>query len=577
MSESSLIDIVKLLGVAISILVIFRHLNISAVLGYIVVGVLIGADGLHVIKDTESTQHFAEYGVVFLLFAIGLELTFDRLKEMRAHVFGFGSLQVVLCAILITAITYLMTNNWLRASIIGMVMSLSSTAVVLQVISDRGEQATQHGRLSLAALILQDLAFVPLMIVIPLLADKNANFLLSIGEGLLRAALALVLIVIVGKRLLGPLYRLIASQESHEVFIATTLLILLGSAWFTQYYGLSLAFGAFVAGLLVAETEYRHQVEIDLKPFKGLLMGLFFISVGMSIDLDILKDSIWLILTFTATICFCKTFIIYGLARAFGFMPASSIRTGMLLSQSSEFAFVLLGVVFSLGLLDGDLEQIFIISVALSMAITPLLASLSAIISRRIDLKNPVHYETGDIEKEVSDLGNHIIVVGFDNVGKTTCDLLTYKEIPYVIVDEDPRSVHYGRKNGYPIFYGKYGSTADLEKLGLERARLVALTFNDRKRVNDLASDLKKNYPNKHIVARAQDRWHARDLKAHKVEISIAENFESSLMIGNFILSSLGLPESELVDAINRFREREFPDSQIEGLSYRIKSDVKPV
>jgi CPA2 family monovalent cation:H+ antiporter-2 len=575
MYESKLIEIVILLGLAITILAFFRRLNLSPVLGYMAVGILIGNHGLDVIKDVESVRHFAEYGVVFLLFSIGMELTFDRLREMRLHVFGFGTLQVLLCAGILGGITYLMTGYLVPSFVIGFIISLSSSAVVLQVLADRGEQATQHGRLSLAALILQDLAFVPLLIVIPLLADKDANVLLSIGEAILHATVALVLIFIVGKKFLGPLYRMIASLRSQELFISTTLLILLGSAWFTQSYGLSLALGAFVAGLLVAETEYRTQVETDLKPFKGLLMGLFFISVGMTLDLDVLQNNVWMILTITATITVCKTFVIYALARAFGFRRSCSIKTGMILAQSSEFAFILLALALTHGIVDSETKQIFIVTVAVSMAITPLLAALSAEVARRIDITNPVHFDSEDIEMEVSDIGNHVIVVGFDNVGKTTCDLLNYKEIPYVILEDDPRSVHFGRKNGYPIFFGQCSQADNVEKLGLDRARMVAIVNPDPKETTALVKSLKKKHPEIYILARAKDRYHANDLKELGANIVIAENFESSLMIGNFILSSVGVSSAELEDAIDRFREKEYPQSQIKGISYKVKDDVQ--
>lgn len=577
MYESKLIEIVILLALAISVLVVFRRLNLSAVLGYIAVGVLIGNHGLDVIKDVEGLQHFAEYGVVFLMFVIGLELTFERLKEMRLHVFGFGSLQVIACAIILGEVMRLITGNFVSSYIIGFILALSSTAVVLQVLVDRGEQATQHGRLSLAALILQDLAFVPLLIVIPLIADKDSNIAMAIGKSIFHASIALVLIWIVGKKFLGPLYRMIATLKSQELFNATTLLILLGSAWFTQYYNLSLALGAFVAGLLVAETEYRTQVETDLKPIKGLLMGLFFISVGMTLDLDVLKNNILLILTLTSTIIACKSFVIYVLARAFGFRRSCSIKTGFVLSQSSEFAFVLLALAGSQALLDGELKQILITTVAISMAITPLLASLAKEISRRVDMQNPVHYETGDIESEVSDLDNHIILVGFDNVGKTTADLLNDRELKFVVLDDDPRSVHYGRKNGYPIFFGNCTSAETLEKLGLDRGRMVVITGSNVKENTMLIKNIRRKNPDIYIVSRAKDREQSEKQKLMGANISIAESFESSLMIGNFVLSSIGVSGPELEDAIDRFREKEHPNSQIRGISYKVKDDVQVV
>lgn len=572
MYESKLVDIVILLALSVAILVVFRRLNISAVLGYMCVGLLIGDHGLNVIKDVDSTRHFAEYGVVFLLFLIGLELTFERLKEMRLHVFGFGTLQVIFCALVITMLCYLITGEQKLSFVIGFILALSSTAIVVQVLEDRGEQATQHGRLSLAALILQDLAFVPLLIAIPLIAKGGEqNFFLAIGEAFLHATIALVLIVIIGKKFLGPVYRMIATLKSQELFLATTLVILLGTAWITQHYGLSLALGAFVAGLLVAETEFRNQVETDLKPFKGLLMGLFFISVGMTLNLNILRDNIQLIVTLTITILFCKSVIIYALARAFGFRRSCSIKTGMLLSQSSEFAFVLLALAATLGLLEGDLKQVFVVTVALSMAITPMLAVLAEEISKRVDVKNPLHLNDKEIKKEVSDLENHIIVIGFNKVGRTTCDLLNYKELNYVAIDDDPTSVHQGIKKGYPVFYGKCDQIENIEHLGLERAKMVVLTKSDARENTALVKLIREKHPQINIIARARDRIHSRELRHVGADFTIAERFESSLMISNFILSSIGLSSSEIEDAISRFRAKEHPESQIRGISYHVK------
>ncbi len=573
MYESKLIEIVILLALAVGVLAVFKRLNFSPVLGYMAVGMLIGNNGMDVIKDVEGTRHFAEYGVVFLLFIIGLELTFERLKEMRLHVFGFGSLQVLLCAVLLGQIIYMMTGDATLSFMIGFILSLSSTAVVLQVLADRGEESTQHGRLSLANLILQDLAFVPLLIMIPLIEDKDANIFLSVGEAILRAAVALVLIVIVGKKFLGPLYRMVASLKSQELFLATTLLVLLGTAWVTQSYNLSLALGAFVAGLLVAETEYRNQVETDLKPFKGLLMGLFFISVGMGLDLQLMMKNFPLIVTLAASLIACKSFVIYALARAFGFRRSCSVKTAMLLSQASEFAFVLLGLALSHDMIGDELKQIIVATIAFSMAITPLLAIVAEEISRRIDMKNPVHYDSDDIAKEVSDLDNHVIVIGFGKVGKTTCDLLKYRDIKYVAISDDPRSVHLGKKNGHPVFFGKYSQIENIERLGLERTKMAVLTAANARETTAVAKTIRKKYPNIYIVARARDRIHARELRHIGVNFTIAENFESSLMIGNFILSSIGVSSGELEEAMNRFREKEYPDSQIQGISYKVKED----
>lgn len=561
----SLLAVVVMLGLSVGVIAAFKRLNISPVLGYLLVGIVISYKKDYISINFEQTKYLAEFGVVFLLFAIGLELTFDRLKEMRKQVFGFGSLQVLICGMTLFSLTYFITKNMTLSFVTGFIFSLSSTAVVLQVLNERGEEQTQQGRLALATLILQDLAFVPLLILIPLLANSEVNLFEAVGQSILNAALVIVVIIIVGKRFVGPIYRLVATIKSQELFIATTLLILLGCAYLTQEYQLSLALGAFVAGLLIAETEYRTQVETDLKPFKGLLMGLFFISVGMGININNLIHNWSKILLLVCGVVIVKTFVIYALARIFGFSRSTSIKSGFMLSQASEFGFVLFGIAANteIQIIPQELADSFIAVVSISMAITPLLAVIAEYISRRIDLKNPVHYEIGDILKEVSDLDNHIIVVGFDKVGKTTCDLLKYQEMNFVILDDDPRSVHYGRKNGYPIFYGVCNKVENLENLGLDRAKVIVITLNDFETSSQLVKSIRDKYKNIEVVVRAKDRRHARDLKYFGANDVIPEAFESSLLIGKMILRAIGISNDDAKDSIEQFRHKEYPESLI--------------
>jgi CPA2 family monovalent cation:H+ antiporter-2 len=570
-------DLVILLISSVLIVAIFKRLNISSVLGYLVVGIIVGPYGFSMISDVDQAKYIAEFGVVFLLFAIGLELTFNRLIQMRRQVFGYGSLQVLISGTILGGITYLISNDFKIAFVAGFVFSLSSTAIILQVLSDRGEEMTQYGRLSISTLILQDLAFVPLLIMIPIIAKGESGLASAVFEALIQGTIALAIIVVLGKRLLRPLYAGIALLKSQELFIATTLAILLGTAWITELNGLSLALGAFVAGLLIAETEYRAQVQTDLKPFKGLLMGLFFIAVGMKIDLSLLTENIKIILALTASIIFIKSIIVYALARIFGFSRNCSIKAGLMLSQVSEFGFVLFALAAGHQIISHELSQIFIITISMSMVLTPLLAIFGDQLARRLDLRNPVHYETTDIEKEVSDLTGHIVVVGFDKIGRTTCELLKYKDVKYVILDGDPQNVHRGRKDGYPIYFGQCNMVENLEKLGLERAKMVVITSAITEEVNELSKNIRDKFPDMHIIARAKDRDHAAQLKEIGVNISIAEMFESSLMIGNFILTSVGVSDSDVEDAIDSFRKKEHPDSQIKGVLYKAKDEIVPI
>lgn len=575
--HKGLIDLIIMISISLVVVTFFRRLNVSSVLGYLTVGGIIGVNGFNLVQDSESAAYLGEFGVVFLLFATGLELTFARLIHMRRQVFGFGSLQVVLCGLILGGITYFLSGDINISFVVGFVFALSSTAIVLQVLADRGEEVTQYGRLSVANLILQDLAFVPMLIMIPILAEGDTDILHAALESLAQGAVAIVVVIIFGKKFVGPIYRGVAMLHSQELFIALTLLIVLSSAYLTQHYGLSLALGAFIAGLIVAETEYRTQVETDLKPFKGLLMGLFFITVGMQIDYHLILDQYEMILILTSSIIIIKSLVIYFLARVFGFGKSCSLKAGVTLSQASEFAFVLLGIALLNGIISGELSQIFVATVSISMAVTPLLASVADKVSKRIDMKNPVHFEDRDIEAETSDLTGHIIVVGYDRIGRTTCDLLKYKDIGYVALDDSPAEVHRARKEGEPIYFGQCSRLENVEKLGLERAEIVAITLSHKTQVNSLVKAIKEKYPNVKVVVRAKDRLHADYLKSQGADITIAEAFESSLMIGNFVLTSVGVSDSEVEDAIDNFRKKEHPNSQLKGVLYKAKEDFSSI
>jgi len=561
MENTNINEIIILLAAAVFIVTVFKLLNLSPVLGYLAAGSAIGPYGFKIITDSESTHQIAEFGVVFLLFAIGLELTFDRLKSMRMHVFGLGTAQVIITASIIGYFSSLLGVGVAGSIIIGVGLSLSSTAIVLQILGERGEEATQMGRLSLSVLILQDLAVAPLLIMVTLLAQDNIELSSVISDAIIKAAVAIMLIFTVGSMLLRPLYRLIASAQSQELFIATTLFIVLGSSFFTEWAGLSLALGAFAAGLLVAETEFRPQVEADILPFKGLLMGLFFMTVGMKLDYHIISENSYQLLFFTLMLIIIKSSVVMLLSRLFGFRRGCSIQAGFLLAQGSEFAFVLFGLAAKEGVMEEELTQIIMVVITLSMALTPLLLIMAKKIVRRLELKNPVHLDIGDITKETIDLDGHIIVAGFGRLGRTICELLASENIKYVALDDNPTNVHKGRKKGYPVFYGNADRMDILKSLGIERAELVAITLDNVMESNKIVTAISRSFPFLPIIARAKDRRHAKELRHAGATVALAEMFESSLMIGGSILQFTGISENEVRRVVEKFREKEYPIS----------------
>lgn len=564
MHSANLEEIVILLLAAVLIVSFFKRLHLSPVLGYLVAGGIIGPYGLQIIKDINTASLIAEFGVVFLLFYIGLELSFERFKALRSQIFVFGTLQFLITALLIGFVAYKMGVSMEAAIIIGAGLALSSTAIVLQSLADRGEQSTQVGRLALAVLILQDLAVVPLFILVPLLTQEATNLGVILLNAFQQTILAFVVILVFGRLFLRPFFRLISETRSDELFTATTLLIVLAAAWQTGEAGLSMAFGAFMAGLLVAETEFRHQVESDIRPFKSLLLGLFFMTVGMKLDFSLLFSKLWLIAGLTLWLMLTKGAIIMMLCRIFRFKTGASLHSGILLSQGSEFAFVLLALPATMSFIEPEISQILLVVVTVSMAITPLLALAGRSLAILIDkpfAADLAEIDTHDLSKETFDLGGHVVVGGFGRVGKTVCQLLSAENINYIALDVDPRKVRVGRKKGFAVFYGNADNLDILKSVGMGRARAAVVTQRERDQCVSTIHAIRKAYPNIPIIARAIDRANAQELKEAGASIAIAEAFESSLALGSAILKTSGIPNFEINRVIQEFRKDEYPIS----------------
>ena len=367
----AIFQLLVLLAAAVSVVAIFRKLRLSSVLGYLVAGALIGPFGLNIINDVKEMAYIAELGVVLLLFIIGTELSFTQMRALRTQVFGFGGLQVLLSGLLIAWLTNLTGQSVETSIVVGFGLALSSTALVLQIVAEKRKQQSQLGRLSLSVLLMQDMAVVPLLVLVPLLASTDASIGQALQEASVKAVLALGVVFIGGRLLLPPFFRLIASLEQSEVFSAFTLLLVLGIGYGFHAAGLSMALGAFVAGLLVAETEYKHQVEADIMPYKGILLGLFFMVVGMSVDIELLITQPVVIFGLAFALMLGKTAIIVALCRLFRFSVGASVHSGLLLSQGGEFAFILFGVAMTVGLIGQEFGQLLTLVVAVTMALTP--------------------------------------------------------------------------------------------------------------------------------------------------------------------------------------------------------------
>ena len=552
----ALANILILISTAIAVVMIFKTLRLSPVLGYLVSGAIIGDYGFEIITH-EQVSFLAEFGVVFLLFAIGLELSFERLKLMRKYVFGLGSLQILITGSVIAGVIFLLTGKSNLAIIVGGGLALSSTAIVLQVLDENNENNTQVGRISLAILLQQDFAVVPLLVLVPILShnDGGMSIAYEISISILKAVVSLLTIFICGRVFLRPVFRLISSdseQTNNELFIALTLLICLTAAWTTEYLGLSLALGAFVSGILVAETEFGSDAEESIYPFKGLLLGLFFMSVGMKIDIFEVYKSLSTVMIMLFSLIAIKAIIITVLCLLFGFGKTTSLSTGILLSQGGEFAFILFDLAISNNLMDANSGRILLIVVTCSMAITPL---LTLIADKLVDHFDSQNRKSGvDISVNTDDLVNHVIIAGFGNTGKTVSRVLEIENIHYVALDTHQELVDRESALGFPIFKGDVSQLSTLEALGIKRAVAIVLTVNNRVTIKKATKMIANHFPDVTIIARTHGLADAKILYEYGANIIIPEDYEAGLQLGATALKSVGVSEYEISRIKSQFR-----------------------
>nr|WP_246423183.1 monovalent cation:proton antiporter-2 (CPA2) family protein [Roseospira visakhapatnamensis] len=528
-----------MLACAIVFVTIFQRLGLGSVLGYLTAGLLIGPWGVGLIVEGEGLLHFAELGVVFLLFLIGIELRPARLWMLRRDVFGLGSAQVMLSGLVLGGIAWTWGLAPGAAVIVGFGLALSSTAIVLQILADRNELGTRHGRSVFSILLLQDLAVVPLLALVSILSTSS-----DAGEGWEAVALdvglavAAILGVILGGRfLLRGLFRAVAGARNHEVFAALSLLIVLGVAYLMQAVGLSMAMGAFMAGLLLAESEFRHQVRADIEPFRGFLLGLFFMAVGMSMDFGTAMAAGPMVIMLVLGLLLIKVTLLYGLTRRFGLGRDDAIRASVLLCQGGEFGFVLFTLAASTGLLDRATAQILILTVSITMALTPLMVkALPLLIPRRPDRAMRALAPQGGASGEASGPGGPVIIAGYGRVGQTVARLMEAADIPYHALDLQADRVSRARRDGQRVYYGDASRGDVLRGAGLDDARAVVITLDQPDHAERAAAAVRRIRPNVPVFARARDPVHAAELARHGVTASVSEALESSLQLGALLL-----------------------------------------
>lgn len=555
MNEHILINVIILLATAVFVVAILKRFKLSPVLGYLIAGATIGDHGFKIVTY-DQTKLLGELGVVFLLFAIGLELSFERLKAMRRYVFGLGTLQVLTTTIVIAASMVLFDGNSSAAIITGGGLALSSTALVMQVIEESRSQSTQVGRISLSILLLQDLAVVPLLVIVPLLADSNKTSLATaLGIALLKAVTALLTIFIAGRVLLRPLFSFISaeSNSANELPIAMTLLIVLSAAWATEIFGLSLALGAFVAGVLVAETEFRVQAEESIYPFKSLFLGLFFMTVGMNIDALEMYNKISHIITLSVALIAIKTLIITAFCILFGFNKGVAFYAGLLLSQGGEFAFILFSLGKENGILEKNTANILLLVVTFTMALTPLLAALGRKLAEKID-KGLGKTPTQLIELGARDLTNHVIIAGLGSVGKMVARVLEAEGTSYVILDLNDERIKEEASNGFPVFKGDVSQVDTLKAVGTERALAIILTMKNQVTIKKSLKTISSHFMDMQVVVKLKNLKNAREFYDLGATTIIPESYETGLQLGGTVLKLIGISEQEINRIKGQFR-----------------------
>jgi glutathione-regulated potassium-efflux system protein KefB len=542
---SLLVESLVFLGAALVVVPVCRRLGLSAVLGYLIAGLLIGPSALGLFSDTEAVFHFAEFGVVLLLFIIGLELQPRRLWVMRRLVFGLGTSQIAVSTVVIALLgVAAFSLPWSTAILIGFALALSSTAFVLQLLGEQKKLYRPHGRAAFGTLLMQDIAVIPAIAAINILAAGPGA-----GDGLDPAYLALVLVGLVAARfLLRPALRSIATTGIHELFTAAALALVVGAALAMYGVGLSMGLGAFIAGMMVADSEYRHQLEADVTPFKGLLLGLFFMAVGMSANLGLLAEMPLLIVGLTLVLMIVKAAIVFPLALAFGLERPAALRLGLVLSQGGEFAFVLLTAGVAGQVMSQPVADIVVLVITLSMALTPLLVALGD----RVGIKREER-----AFDEIDEPENPVIIAGFGRFGQIVGRVLAARRIPFTVLDANPRQVDFVRRYGSKVYYGDASRLDVLRAAHADKARAVVIAVDDVEASLRIANSVRETCSKVTVLARARDRYHELRLREFGVDFVIRETLLSSLRLTGELLVKLGHSEESAQAAVTAFREHD--------------------
>lgn len=563
MNQSTLDAVIILLAASVIAVAVFRRLQLPTILAYLLVGVIIGPHALAWVPHTEDTHFLAEFGVVFLLFTIGLEFSLARLKAMKKEVLGLGGTQVLLSTVLAGAVAWLFGLPLPGAVVVGGVLAMSSTAIVIKQLKDQQELGQLHGRMSVGILLFQDIAVVPFLILIPVLAENPETALVwellwALGKGLSIIAAMFV----VGWWFLRPLFRFIVSYHSTELFTLTALLFAMASAWLSHFAGLSFALGAFLAGMILGETEFRHQIDADIRPFRDVLLGLFFITIGMMLDVHLLPDMAHWVLLLVVALALSKMVVIVGLCFLFDAPADSALRTGVVLAQGGEFGLVLLAIAFNNGLLDANTVQLVLAVSIISMALTPVLIKYNGEIGRRLCAEDCLCGAEIPVKQEpatAADPTGHVIICGFGTTGRGLAQLLREQGFDYIGLDLDVVVVRDARENGENIVYGDASLPGILDAAGLRQARALVITYADEHAAETTIKQVRSVCLNLPILVSAQNQTTSEHLRISDATEVITRDRAASMMLEVNLLYLLEVPLDDIAGRMRKTCAAHYP------------------
>jgi len=556
----SLTSVLLLLTSSVLAVALFRVLRLPAMLAYFAVGILFGPYALNLLPNTESGRHLAEFGIVFLMFSIGLEFSLPKLYAMRKTLFGLGGAQVVITLATIMLVGWLFGLGLPMAFVIGGALTMSSTAIVSKILMERVDLNSRHGRLSIGILLFQDLAVIPILVLIPALGSQSTDLNTTLGLSLIKTAVLLFVLFKFGKTAFNFWFSLVARQRSRELFVMNVLMVTLLLAAATKLAGLSYALGAFIAGMLISETRYRYQVESDIASFRDILLGLFFISVGMLLDFHFLLHHIGLVMALLLAFVLFKAIVIAMLIRVYGFESGVGIRSGIILAQAGEFSFVILALGLEQKLIGGNELQLVLAASLLSMVIAPFLIQKNGRIARKL-VKNYMlnsSQKVDAIDQVGKELKDHVIICGYGRSGQYLGRFLKEEHIPFIALDIDPTRVHEAAAAGEHVMYGDAGRRVVLEAAGGARAKALVVSYSDMRASMKALHVAQENYPGLPVIVRTYDETHMDEFRDAGATEVVPEVLEGSLMLASHALVLLGVPLNRVVKRIRSFREERY-------------------